>query len=359
MSQENSSHISSGFNPEYTPKRLGNKDLDYYINGLQNGNKYILSEAITLAESQNEQKKKMAALILDWAFETTHKETILNQTIRIGITGTPGVGKSTFIETFGQFILSNGYRLAVLAIDPSSQQTKGSILGDKTRMESLSVSENVYIRPTPTGNTLGGTAAATKDAILLCEATGFNITIIETVGVGQSETEVNNMSDLSVLLLQPGAGDEIQGIKRGIVETADIFVINKSDGHHLELAKQTKASYTNALQLFHHPIAEWHQPVLLASALEGKGLEEVYDTIMLYLEESKKSGYFVQKRKQQESRWFSRQVIHLLEQYIFGNVLIRDTYNQLLNDISHSKISTSSALRKISRIIESELEKGQ
>lgn len=351
MENEHKYHAAGAVNPDYNVKKSGVRDLEYYIRGLTSGNKYVLSEAITLIESQRESKHLVAGLLLDWAF--TH---VAHPTIRIAVTGTPGVGKSTFIEAFGKMVKAKGHKLAILTIDPSSQVSKGSILGDKTRMAGLSQLPEVFIRPSASGNMLGGTAAQTKDAILLCEAAGFDIIIVETVGVGQSETEVNNMTDVSLLLLQPGAGDEMQGIKRGIMENADIIIINKADGPQADLATETQKDYSNAVQLFHHPMPDWRQPVLKVSSVTGSGLEEVWVTLMQYITLSKAHDVFNQKRKHQEGLWFKTQVMAKLEQIIFNNSMIRESYQKLLRDISNEAISTSAAINKMIRLISAELQ---
>lgn len=352
MGNDQSYHTSGAINPDFKVKKAGVRDLEYFIRGLEAGNKFVMSEAITLIESQIEDKSLIAGLLLDWAFKRS-----MQQTIRIAVTGTPGVGKSTFIEAFGKLVVNKGHKLSVLTIDPSSQQSKGSILGDKTRMAELSVSKDVFIRPSASGNILGGTAAYTKDAITICEAAGFDITIVETVGVGQSETEVNQMTDVSLLLLQPGAGDEIQGIKRGIMELADIFVINKADGQQTELASQTQKEYRNAVQLFHHTIPEWRQPVLKVSALSGDGLEKVWDALSEFIQISRSTGYYTQKRRQQEVRWFYRQIMQKTEQLIFSNKKIAEHFQKLHADVNGGAVGTPAAIRKMVHLINAEFQK--
>ncbi|MBK8624234.1 MAG: methylmalonyl Co-A mutase-associated GTPase MeaB [Saprospiraceae bacterium] len=336
-----------GINLNFTAGVKAQKDIHYYIDGLQKGNRYILSETITLIESSNPKKRAIALNIL----EALPKPK--SQTIRIGITGSPGVGKSTFIESFGIYVLSQGHKIAVLAIDPSSQINNGSILGDKTRMQDLASHPLAYIRPTASGSMLGGIAAATKDVIQLCEAAGYNFIIIETVGVGQSEIEVDFITDINLLLLQPGAGDDMQGIKRGVVENADIFVINKADGPQLELAKQTKTSYTNAIQLFHHEITEWTCPVLLISALNKIGLDTVYQSILTYKNLLIELNLFEPKRRFQELRWFKNQTTLIVQKIIFENYEVQQIFEKLSKKIENEDITTSQALNEIEDLIRS------
>lgn len=339
-----------GINPNYENKSKSVRSVSYYVEGLLAGNRYILSECITLAESASEEKRALATQIIQQSKKS-------NTTIRIGITGTPGVGKSTFIETFGLFLIDQGYKPAVLAIDPSSQVNKGSILGDKTRMQYLSSNENAFVRPTPSGNVLGGTAAFTKDTIQLCEAAGFDVIIVETVGVGQSETEVDFITDVNLLLLQPGAGDDIQGIKRGIMENADIFIINKSDGPQLELAKQTRIAYQNAIQLFHHDTEGWQCPVLLVSSTVKTGFDMVWKVIDDYKNNLVNSGLFLAKRKEQDIRWFSKQSAALIQQIVFSQPSVKKSLESLTNDIRAEKISVNTAILEIEKTLKKIIQK--
>jgi LAO/AO transport system kinase len=276
------------------------RSVEAYVEGIISGDRQLLSEAITLVESKQNTKREHGLAVL------SNLKIDQANTLRIGITGTPGVGKSTFIEVFGKFLINKSHKIAVLAIDPSSAVTQGSILGDKTRMELLSNDPNVYIRPTSTSNILGGTAANTREAISLCEAAGFTTTIIETVGVGQSETEVNQLVDINILLLQPGAGDEIQGIKRGIVEQADIIIVHKSDGLQLELANRTRQQYQQSIQLFHHELADYKPPVIQCSSIEMTGQNSILSAIDIYVARSKKVGFFDQNRIAQETYYIQK-----------------------------------------------------
>ena len=272
-----------------------------------------LASAITLIESDSPEFRKEAKNLISAILPRT------GGAWRIGITGVPGVGKSTFIEEFGKIVLKNGHKLAVLAIDPSSTLGGGSILGDKTRMNWLAVQENVFIRPTPTGNMLGGVARHTREAILLCEAAGYDVIIIETVGVGQSETEVHSMVDFFLLLMLAGAGDELQGIKRGIIEMADTIVITKADGDNKVKAEEALRSYQNALHLYSQREDGWMPKVQTCSSLEGLKIDAVYQLIRSYFELTQKNGAQDLQRSEQNSSFFNDNIANLIQQDFFGN----------------------------------------
>lgn len=278
------------------------KTPSYYINGIQKGDRVILSQAITLIESTKTQDQLLAQEIVTSCLN--HK----NKTIRVGITGVPGVGKSTFIEALGNHIIQQNKKVAVLAIDPTSQQSKGSILGDKTRMGSLSTNENAYIRPTASGSNLGGIAKKTKETIVLCEAAGYDAVLIETVGVGQSEIEVHQLTDFFLLLMIPGAGDELQGIKRGIMEMADAIFINKAEEDNIKKAKIAKREYANAIHLFPPKKSGWTAKVALCSALKNIGIEEAWETILSFQNTTIQNGYLDANRKQQDYYWFEKRL---------------------------------------------------
>lgn len=271
----------------------GHKDAKFYIDGVLNGDITVLSRAITIIESANPDHQTLASEIIDGIISHS------GRSFRLGITGVPGVGKSTFIESFGKELLEHKHKIAVLAIDPSSSKSKGSILGDKTRMEFLSAQQNVFIRPTPSSGSLGGVARATYETILLCEAAGFDFIIIETVGVGQSEIAVSKMTDFFLLLMLAGAGDELQGIKRGIMEMADGIVITKADGDNIAKAKTAKAEYTNAIHLFPPTESGWIPKVDVCSSVNNTGIKEVYQTLESYRNHANTKGYFSKKRKDQ------------------------------------------------------------
>ena len=269
-----------------------------------------LSKAITLIESNRPQHRDQALELLDAIMPHTGKS------LRLGISGTPGVGKSTFIEAYGQYLINQGQTIAALTIDPSSKLRGGSILGDKTRMPMLANNPAAYIRPTPSGSLLGGVARRSREVIALCEAAGFDSVMVETVGVGQSETEVANMTDCYLLLLQPGSGDTLQGIKRGIMELADIVVVNKADGALLPSARESAGHYMRALSLMPGKMPDWNCPVVLCSSLKKEGLNTLHTHINNYIMQARETGYFSAKREQQLQYWLQEETIaSLIERF--------------------------------------------
>jgi LAO/AO transport system kinase len=308
--------------------------LEEYVRGIRTGNRVILSQAITLIESKLPKHQELAQQILEACLPYS------GGAFRLGITGSPGVGKSTFIERFGLDLLEQQKKITILAIDPSSQLTRGSILGDKTRMEALSRSEDVFIRPTPSGQTLGGVARKTRETILLCEAAGFDTIIIETVGVGQSEIAVHSMVDFFLLLLLPGGGDELQGIKRGIVEMADMIAVNKADGERLGLAKQAKRAYQNALHLFPPKESGWTPPVVLCSGMSGMGIPEINEYLGQYVEMTADNGYFEKKRLDQAKYWLYETIQQRLRQLFFTHPKVKERLPAIEKDILEGKLSS-------------------
>tara|TARA_R110002072_G_scaffold534_1_gene3417 strand:- start:25190 stop:26158 length:969 start_codon:yes stop_codon:yes gene_type:complete len=308
------------------------------------GNIRSLAKAITLIESKKNEHKDAASNLLEEL--TPHS----GKSIRIGISGVPGVGKSTFIEAFGLFLISQGHRVSVLAVDPSSPISGGSILGDKTRMEKLSQNENAYIRPTPTDGSLGGVSKRTKEAIILCESAGFDITLVETVGVGQSEYEVSNMVDFFLVLMVPSAGDELQGIKKGIIEISDLLVINKADGDLLNLAKISQQGYENALHIMSKK-SEWVTKVLTCSALHSEGMEEIWKSIKEFQGIQKKNKLWDEKRKQQNLKWFESLLTENLLQHIQSNPVLdlelKKTKQNILNHQSFVPSAVKALLSKV------------
>ena len=286
------------------------------ILGILKSDKVALSRAITLVESTNLEHLTKANEVINGCLP------FANKSVRIGITGVPGVGKSTFIEAFGKYLTSLGKKVAVLAVDPSSTISHGSILGDKTRMEELVVDENAYIRPSASGETLGGVARKTREAIILCEAAGFDVLIIETVGVGQSETAVHSMVDFFLLLKISGAGDELQGIKRGIMEMADAIVINKADGDNIKKANLAKVEFNRALHLFPSKKSGWNPTVSTCSSLTKEGIDAVWKTISDYLTLTKSNDYFEEKRKNQNEFWMLETINEQLKNNFYNNVEI-------------------------------------
>ncbi|MDR3351253.1 MAG: methylmalonyl Co-A mutase-associated GTPase MeaB [Prevotellaceae bacterium] len=267
--------------------------VEEYVRGIRESNITMLSRAITLIESRRPDHQQMAQKVLEAC------RPFAGNSIRLGITGVPGAGKSTFIEAFGGMITARNHRLAVLAIDPGSERSKGSILGDKTRMETLSADPRAFIRPSPGTGSLGGVARKTYETVILCEAAGFDYIFIETIGVGQSEVAVHSMTDFFLLLMISGAGDELQGIKRGVMEMSDLLLINKADGNNVEKAIQAQAQYQSALHLFPAPPSGWTPRALTCSAVDKTGLKEVLQEIENYIALTKANGYFEQRRREQ------------------------------------------------------------
>lgn len=294
----------------------------------------VLSRAITLVESTLESDQLLADKVMEKVIPYS------GNSIRIGITGVPGVGKSTFIESFGIRVIEEGHKLAVLAVDPSSQNSGGSILGDKTRMEKLSADKRAYIRPSPAGTTLGGVSAKTREAMILCEAAGFDVIFIETVGVGQSEISVRGMVDFFLLLMLAGAGDELQGIKKGIIEMCDALVINKADGENVEASKKAKREYANALHLF--PVKEngWTPKVMLSSAINDEGLEEIWAMIGNFIEQMKGRGYFESNRASQRVNWLHEHISFMLTSRFYQDKDIKAVLNASLEDVRKGKLSS-------------------
>jgi LAO/AO transport system kinase len=268
----------------------GKADAEALARALTEGSRRALARAITLSESTRPEHRATAERVLELLLPARA------DSVRLGISGVPGVGKSTFIEAFGQHVIGEGHRLAVLAVDPSSKRGGGAILGDKTRMAELSRSDAAFIRPSPAGETLGGVARRTREAILLCEAAGYDVVLVETVGVGQSETAVAEMVDMFLLLLLPGGGDELQGIKRGIVELADLLLVNKADGPFLEAARHTVADYRSALRLLRPASPAWRPEVVAVSALTGEGIPEAWEQVERHREAVTRSGERQQRR---------------------------------------------------------------
>ncbi|MFD1615094.1 methylmalonyl Co-A mutase-associated GTPase MeaB [Gelatiniphilus marinus] len=296
-----------------------------------------LSRAITLVESTNTDHFHLANNIIKQCLPHA------NNAIRIGVTGVPGVGKSTFIETFGKHLTALGKRVAVLAIDPSSSLTKGSILGDKTRMEKLVKDVNAYIRPSASGKSLGGVARKTRESIILCEAAGFDVIIIETVGVGQSETTVHSMVDFFLLLKLAGAGDELQGIKRGIIEMADAIAINKADGDNLNPAKIAKAEFNSALKLYPKKASDWQPKVMLCSALKNEGISDIWNIILEYIETTTQNNYFDKKRNEQNKFWLIQSIEEQLKSDFFNRLDIKKELATQLHLIEQNKTTPFAA----------------
>ncbi|MCH7403450.1 methylmalonyl Co-A mutase-associated GTPase MeaB [Belliella kenyensis] len=322
-------------------KRRQRLSVGAYVEGVLKGDRVILSQAITLMESSLESDQLLGDEVMDAVLSHT------GNSMRIGITGVPGVGKSTFIEQFGLLLIDKGYKVAVLAIDPSSQSSRGSILGDKTRMELLSMDPRAYIRPSPAGNTLGGVSAKTREGMLLCEAAGFDVILIETVGVGQSEIAVSGMVDFFLLLMLAGAGDELQGIKKGIIEMCDALVVNKADGENVDEAKKAKRVYSNALHLFPQKESGWSPKVLTCSGLSGDGLEKIWESVSQYKELVESNGYFERNRAKQRLNWMNEHVKYLLETVFYKNDQVQSLLEASFQDVKSGKMSAIKLARKL------------
>jgi LAO/AO transport system kinase len=315
--------------------------VDQYVGGVLAGDKIILSKAITLVESTLESDHLLAEQVIEKILPHTGKS------IRIGITGVPGVGKSTFIESFGKLITAMNKKLAVLAIDPSSQRSKGSILGDKTRMASLSVDPLAYIRPSASGSSLGGVSTKTRETMLLCEAAGFEVIFIETVGVGQSETTVKGMVDFFLLLMLAGAGDELQGIKKGIMEMADAIAITKADGDNKSKCERARREYKNALHLFPPSESGWYPKVLICSAVQKEGLNEIWDVVEEFTLHMKERDLFFRNRQFQNVEWMHDIIVHSLKQHFYSDKTISQSIHSLETDIRNKQIPAITAARKL------------
>jgi LAO/AO transport system kinase len=317
-------------------KHISPKEL---LQGIRSGDKSALSRGITLIESTKPEHQLQARELLEACLPYA------NNSLRIGITGVPGVGKSTFIESFGKFYTSKGHHVAVLAVDPSSNLSKGSILGDKTRMEELVKDSNAFIRPSASGSSLGGVARKTREAIILCEAAGFDIIIIETVGVGQSETVVHSMTDFFLLLKLAGAGDELQGIKRGIMEMADAIVINKADGENIKAAKLAKTEFNRALHLFPEKESGWSPKTLTCSALNNEGVAEIVQLIAEYVELTKSNSYFEKRRADQNKFWLLETINNNLRSEFYENPVIKKELKERLSALERNETTPFEAAR--------------
>ena len=320
------------------------RTADKLFEAIRHGDRTALSGAITLLESTREEDQETARELIRRCLPFT------GNSLRIGITGVPGVGKSSFIEKFGQTVVANNKKVAVLAIDPSSERTGGSILGDKTRMETLSQNENVFIRPSPAGSTLGGVARKTRETIILCEAAGFDVLLIETVGVGQSEIMVHSMVDFFLLLLLAGAGDELQGIKRGIMEMADGLAVTKSDGENVHKAKLAARELKNAIHLFPPTSNGWIPEVLTCSSLENTDIDSVWEMIERFERHTKLNGSFETKRKHQDANWMHETLKDLLLQGLWFHEKIRAYIGAKEAEVENGKISAFEAAEEIYRL---------
>lgn len=320
---------------------------DQYIQGILQKDRMLLSRAITLVESALPADQKLAEDVIAGILPYS------GNSIRVGITGVPGVGKSTFIESLGMRLVEEGHHLAVLAIDPSSQKTHGSILGDKTRMASLAADTRAYIRPSPAGQTLGGVSARSREVMLLCEAAGYDVILVETVGVGQSEVSVKGMVDFFLLLMLAGAGDELQGIKKGIIEMCDALVINKADGENLNAAKKAKAEYANALHYLPLQENNWVPQVKTCSGITGEGINEIWQMILSFKEKMVLNNSWEQNRSRQRINWLHEHIRYLLEQSFYQHPLVTGKIKEITDGVKDGKMSPIAKARELLALFES------
>ncbi|MCK5543266.1 MAG: methylmalonyl Co-A mutase-associated GTPase MeaB [Desulfobacterales bacterium] len=316
-------------------------DPDFYIQGVLKNNRRIIAKTITLIESSLARDKNKSFEIVKELLPYSGKS------IRLGITGIPGVGKSTFIENLGLYLCNKGHKVAVLAVDPTSRKSGGSILGDKTRMEKLAANENTFIRPSPAGITLGGVAAKTREAMLVCEAAGYDILLVETVGVGQSETTVSTMVDFFLVLLIAGAGDELQGIKKGLLEIADAIAINKADNDNIKKAKKARKTYEMALHLVAPGASSWIPPVLTCSSILEKGTENVWNIVLKHNKLTKNTGEFDHKRKEQAVEWMWNLVDDGLKKKFMEINSVKKEIPKISEKVKQGIISPSAAAEKL------------
>ncbi len=333
--------VNTGAAERIRSARRKNPSAEIYVEGILKGNRTLLSQSITLIESALDSHQKIARNIIEKCLPYA------GNSVRIGITGVPGVGKSTFIESFGTYLTSLGKKLAVLAIDPSSERSGGSIMGDKTRMELLSANPDAFIRPSPSGGSLGGVARKTRESIILCEAAGFDTVFIETVGVGQSETAVHSMVDFFLLLMLAGAGDELQGIKRGIMEMADMIAINKADGNNIDKANLARAEYTSALHLFPPSPSGWIPEVLTCSAQKNDGIAEIWETIQKYMNKCIQNNYFAQRRNEQSKYWMYETLNDQLKRQFYNNPEIQKLTVDLEKRVLENRMSSFAAAAEL------------
>lgn len=336
-------------NPYFVRKKKHRLSTEEYVKGILEGNITTLSQAITLIESSNPDHYAQAQEIIERCLPHA------GRSVRIGITGVPGAGKSTFIEAIGNMVTSLRHKLAVLAIDPSSERSGGSILGDKTRMESISANPDVFIRPSPSAGSLGGVARKTRETIVLCEAAGFDVIFIETVGVGQSETAVHSMVDMFMLLQISGAGDELQGIKRGIMEMADTMVITKADGENVRKAELARTQFQGALRLFPLPESGWRPKVYTCSAVAGTGLEEVWKGVEEFLDHIHANGYFQHNRNRQNKYWMYETINEALRGSFYRDPAVEARIGEYEKRVLEDRISSFVAAKELLELYFKEL----
>lgn len=327
---------------------MADLNVDTYRDGILAGQRRILAKAITLVESRHPDHRKLGHRLVEQLLPYTGKA------VRLGITGVPGVGKSTFIESFGIQLVDRGHQVAVLAVDPSSQRSGGSILADKTRMEQLSKSERAFIRPSPSGGTLGGVARMTRETLLLCEAAGFDVVIVETVGVGQSETAVAGMVDFFLILMLSGAGDEYQGIKKGILELADAVAVNKADGDNMARAETARVQLETALHLLQPASADWTPPVVTCSALTGAGLASLWQTVQEHRRRLLKTGELQARRKAQALEWMWSLIREGLTDRFHRHPAVAQALGDIVNQVRQGELLATTAARELLFLLDNE-----
>ncbi len=316
-------------------------DPQFYVQGVQKCDRRVLAKTITLIESSLSAHQDLARTIIDLLLPHTGKA------IRLGITGVPGVGKSTFIESLGTMLVKKGHRVAVLAVDPSSKRSGGSVLADKTRMEKLSIEENAFIRPSPSGGTLGGVARKTRETMIVCEAAGFDVMIVETVGVGQSETTVASMVDFFLLLMISGAGDELQGIKKGVLELADAVAVNKADGDNVERAEMARKQYETALHFLAPSSPNWTPPVLACSSVEMIGIDTIWESVLTHRKRLTPTGELEANRKRQAVDWMWSLVKEGLKERFYQNPEVNKLLPEILKEVESGKTASTLAAARL------------
>jgi len=337
--------MSAKKEPDVLTSRRSSLGADALAQAVRAGDRRALAKAITLVESTRKDQQEAAQRLLELLLPST------GNAVRIGITGVPGVGKSTFIEAFGLYLIGCGRRVAVLAVDPSSARSGGSILGDKTRMPRLSAASAAFIRPSPSGGSLGGVTRRTREAMLVCEAAGFDVMIVETVGVGQSEVAVASMVDFFLALMLAGAGDELQGIKKGIIEIADALAINKADGDNVERATQAAAQYRSALNLFRHATPTWDPPVVTVSALEARGMDTVWAIVGEHRTKLEATGELQRKRREQQRAWLWSLIDDGLKQYFLQRPDVKRALAEMEAAVASARLTPTEAARRLLELI--------